>query len=46
MQKYRNFEKFLEIAEEFERKGIYSSVEFVDYLENLIEVSKKRHRPF
>ncbi|MBZ4662708.1 MAG: hypothetical protein JG776_390 [Caloramator sp.] len=46
VQKYRNFEKFLEIAEEFDRKGIYSSIEFVDYLENLIEISQKEGQAF
>ncbi|GFR34210.1 UvrD-helicase domain-containing protein [Thermobrachium celere] len=46
VQKYRNFEKFLEIAEEFDRKGIYSSLEFVDYIENLIEVSDKEAQAF
>ncbi|SKA79721.1 ATP-dependent helicase/nuclease subunit A [Caloramator quimbayensis] len=46
VQKYRNFEKFLEIAEEFDSKGIYSSIEFADYLENLIEISNKESQAF
>lgn len=41
VQKYRNFEKFIKIAEDFDGKGIYSSFEFADYIENLIELSKK-----
>lgn len=41
VQKYRNFEKFIKIAEDFDAKGIYSSFEFADYIENLIELSEK-----
>lgn len=46
IQKYRNFEKFLEIAKEFDTKGIYSSLEFVEYVENLIESSEKEAQAF
>ncbi|MCX7951475.1 MAG: UvrD-helicase domain-containing protein, partial [Clostridiales bacterium] len=46
IQKYRNFEKFLEIAIEFDSKGIYSSLEFVEYVENLIGLSEKESQAF
>ncbi|MBC7088347.1 MAG: UvrD-helicase domain-containing protein [Tissierellales bacterium] len=35
LQKYRNYEKFLEIAIEFDNKGIYSPLEFIEYIDNL-----------
>lgn len=35
LQKYRNYEKFLEIAIEFDNKGIYSPIEFIEYIDNL-----------
>lgn len=46
IQKYRNFEKFLEIANEFDNKGIYSSLEFAQYVENLMDVSDKESQAF
>ncbi|KRQ87139.1 ATP-dependent DNA helicase UvrD1 [Caloramator mitchellensis] len=46
VQKYRNIEKLLEIAKEFDRKGLFTPVEFLDYIENLNSVSKKEGEAF
>lgn len=46
IQKYRNFEKFLEIAIEFDNKGIYSSFEFIEYIDNLSQISDQEPLAF
>ncbi|MDO6355239.1 UvrD-helicase domain-containing protein [Caloramator sp. CAR-1] len=46
LQKYRNIEKFISIAKEFDDKGIFSSGDFLDYIENLMEISDKEGQAF
>ncbi|MDK2877584.1 MAG: ATP-dependent helicase/nuclease subunit [Thermoanaerobacteraceae bacterium] len=38
---YRNIEKFINIARDFDSKDIYSPKDFLDYVQNLQEVSNK-----
>ncbi|SEF60661.1 ATP-dependent exoDNAse (exonuclease V) beta subunit (contains helicase and exonuclease domains) [Caloramator fervidus] len=46
IQKYRNVEKFIEIAREFDNKGIFTSFDFIEYIENLKEISSKEGEAF